>query len=82
MAEHWLVQKTGSIGVDVRTLQHLLTHHGHTVGADGEFGPATQAAVTELLCGFLHSSSYVEAANMRRQARQALVVAGRRGVIA
>ena len=35
----------------------------------------------EALCGFLHSVSYVEAANMRHPARQALVLAGRRVVI-
>jgi len=47
MASDWPVQQVGSKGVDVRTVQHLLTHHGHTVGADGFFGPATQGAVAD-----------------------------------
>lgn len=47
MANDWPVQKVGSTGVDVRALQLLLTHHGHTIEADGNFGPATQAAVSD-----------------------------------
>lgn len=46
MASDWPLQQVGSTGVDVRTVQRLLTHHGHAVLADGVFGPATQAAVT------------------------------------
>ena len=41
----WPTQKTGSTGEDVRTVQHLLGVHGHPVGVDGQFGPATKAAV-------------------------------------
>jgi peptidoglycan hydrolase-like protein with peptidoglycan-binding domain len=47
MASEWPLQQVGSTGVDVRTVQHLLTHHGHAVAADGVFGPVTQAAVTD-----------------------------------
>ena len=47
MAEQWPLQQVGSTGVDVRTVQHLLTQHGHTVGADGVYSPATQGAVTD-----------------------------------
>ncbi len=47
MASDWPTQQVGSKGVDVRTVQHLLTQQGHPVGADGIFGPATQAAVTD-----------------------------------
>lgn len=46
MASEWPAQQVGSIGVDVRTVQQLLTHHGHPLLADGMFGPVTQAAVT------------------------------------
>lgn len=46
MAQNWPVQQVGSTGVDVRTVQHLVTHHGHAVGVDGVFGPTTEAAVT------------------------------------
>jgi hypothetical protein len=41
------LQQVGSTGVDVRTVQHLLTQHGRAVNADGVFGPATQGAVTD-----------------------------------
>ncbi len=47
MAEQWPNQQVGSTGVDVRTVQHLLTQQGHAVGSDGGYGPTTQAAVTD-----------------------------------
>jgi peptidoglycan hydrolase-like protein with peptidoglycan-binding domain len=37
----------GDQGHPVRTLQHLLRHHGHDVEVDGSFGPLTEAAVRD-----------------------------------
>ncbi len=45
MALTWPVQKNGSSGEPVRSVQYLLRAHGHTVTADGIFGPATEATV-------------------------------------
>jgi peptidoglycan hydrolase-like protein with peptidoglycan-binding domain len=45
MASNWPVQQVGSKGEDVRTVQHLLTQHGHPVTVDGIFGPVTESAV-------------------------------------
>jgi murein L,D-transpeptidase YcbB/YkuD len=45
MASAWPVQQLGSKGEDVRTVQYLLTHHGHPTAVDGMFGPVTEAAV-------------------------------------
>jgi murein L,D-transpeptidase YcbB/YkuD len=42
----WPTQHLGSSGEDVRTVQYLLTAHGHPVAADGAYGPATRTAVT------------------------------------
>ncbi len=47
MASDWPLQQVGGTGVDVRTVQHLLTHHGYPVAADGVFGAVTQGAVTD-----------------------------------
>lgn len=41
----WPTQQVGRTGEDVRTVQHLLRVHGHTVTVDGQFGPATRTAV-------------------------------------
>jgi hypothetical protein len=41
----WPIQKSGSAGEGVRTVQHLLRAHGATIVADGIFGPLTDAAV-------------------------------------
>jgi peptidoglycan hydrolase-like protein with peptidoglycan-binding domain len=41
----WPIEKNGSAGEDVRTVQHLLQAHGATLVADGLFGPQTDAAV-------------------------------------
>jgi hypothetical protein len=41
----WPIQKSGSTGEDVRTVQHLLRAHGATIAADGVFGALTDAAV-------------------------------------
>ncbi|OLF05455.1 peptidoglycan-binding protein [Actinophytocola xinjiangensis] len=38
-------QTTGNRGVDVQTIQYLLTHHGHQTTADGIFGSGTTASV-------------------------------------
>lgn len=46
MASEWPTQQVGGKGVDVRSVQHLLTQHGQVVVADGSFGPVTQVAVT------------------------------------
>ncbi|WP_044378158.1 peptidoglycan-binding domain-containing protein [Streptomyces cyaneogriseus] len=41
----WPVLKAGARGTEVTALQHLLTARGHSLTADGAFGPATTAAV-------------------------------------
>ncbi|HEX2149743.1 MAG TPA: peptidoglycan-binding protein [Actinomycetota bacterium] len=45
MAVEWPVKQLGDQDQAVRTLQHLLNHHGCDLEADGVFGEATQAAV-------------------------------------
>lgn len=45
MALTWPLEKQGSTGEDVRTVQYLVTAQGHPTGVDGDFGPATKAAV-------------------------------------
>jgi hypothetical protein len=47
----WPIQQTGSHGEDVRTVQYLLAVHGHAVTVDGQFGPATKAAVQAFQSG-------------------------------
>src|SRR6516225_9229815 len=41
----WPLEKQGSKGEDVRTVQYLVTAQGHSTGVDGVFGPATKSAV-------------------------------------
>ena len=41
----WPLEKEGSQGEDVKTVQYLVTAHGHPTGVDGIFGPATKAVV-------------------------------------
>jgi peptidoglycan hydrolase-like protein with peptidoglycan-binding domain len=41
----WPLEKQGSTGEDVKTVQYLVTAQGHPTGVDGDFGPATKAAV-------------------------------------
>ena len=41
----WPQQQQGSTGEDVKTVQYLVTAHGHSTGVDGVFGPQTKAAV-------------------------------------
>jgi peptidoglycan hydrolase-like protein with peptidoglycan-binding domain len=41
----WPLEQEGSTGEDVKTVQYLVTAHGHPTGADGIFGPLTKAAV-------------------------------------
>jgi N-acetyl-anhydromuramyl-L-alanine amidase AmpD len=44
----WPVLANGSSGEQVRTLQYLLLQHGAaTLTVDGQYGPATQSAVTD-----------------------------------
>ncbi|OJF15067.1 peptidoglycan-binding domain-containing protein [Couchioplanes caeruleus] len=41
----WPRVERGATGVDVQTVQHLLTAAGYPVDSDGKFGPGTEAAV-------------------------------------
>ena len=43
--EAWPLVKQGASAHPVQTLQYLLRARGHTVTVDGDFGPATNAAV-------------------------------------
>jgi peptidoglycan hydrolase-like protein with peptidoglycan-binding domain len=45
MAKQWPIQKEGSAGEAVRTIQYLLRARGQSVSVDGIFGPRTEAAV-------------------------------------
>jgi peptidoglycan hydrolase-like protein with peptidoglycan-binding domain len=45
MAKRWPIQKDGSAGEAVRTVQYLLRAHGQSVSVDGIFGPRTEATV-------------------------------------
>ncbi len=45
MALTWPVEQKGSTGENVRTVQYLVTAHGHATGVDGVFGPLTKTAV-------------------------------------
>jgi peptidoglycan hydrolase-like protein with peptidoglycan-binding domain len=45
MALMWPLEQQGSNGEDVKTVQYLVTAHGHPTGIDGVFGPLTKAAV-------------------------------------
>lgn len=45
MSLTWPLQQQGSTGEDVKSVQYLVTAHGHATAADGVFGPATRAAV-------------------------------------
>ena len=45
MALTWPLQQEPSSGEDVRTVQYLVTAHGHATAVDGIFGPLTRAAV-------------------------------------
>lgn len=41
----WRTAGSGAVSPAVKGIQYLLRAHGHSVAADGSFGPATQAAV-------------------------------------
>src|SRR5687768_2832618 len=43
----WPNVKEGQNGATVLTAQHLLRHRGYNISADGDFGPATEAAVKQ-----------------------------------
>jgi peptidoglycan hydrolase-like protein with peptidoglycan-binding domain len=45
VAISWPLQKNGSAGEPVRTVQYLLRAHGEIVTVDGRFGPITQSKV-------------------------------------
>src|ERR1700745_1840991 len=45
MALTWPIEQEGSKGEDVKTVQYLVTAHGHPTGVDVFFGPLTKAAV-------------------------------------
>jgi peptidoglycan hydrolase-like protein with peptidoglycan-binding domain len=45
MARQWPIQKEGSTGEAVRTVQYLLRARGASLAVDGIFGPRTEAAV-------------------------------------
>jgi hypothetical protein len=45
MALTWPLEQNGSTGEDVKTVQYLVTAHGHPTGADGVYGAGTKAAV-------------------------------------
>jgi peptidoglycan hydrolase-like protein with peptidoglycan-binding domain len=45
MALTWPQEQLASTGEDVKTVQYLVTAHGHPTTVDGDYGPKTQAAV-------------------------------------
>jgi hypothetical protein len=45
MALIWPLERDGSTGEDVKTIQYLVTAHGHSTAVDGDFGPGTKGAV-------------------------------------
>lgn len=45
LAADWPLVRKGDSGVQVTTVQHLLTARGHATGADGAFGDGTEAKV-------------------------------------
>ncbi|CAN5892103.1 hypothetical protein BH23ACT12_BH23ACT12_19860 [soil metagenome] len=47
MAVEWPAKQLGDQDQGVRTLQHLLNHHGAALEPDGVFGEATRAAVKQ-----------------------------------
>lgn len=47
----WSTAGPGATGSVVTGIQYLLRAHGHTVAADGSYGPATTAAVTAFQTG-------------------------------
>jgi peptidoglycan hydrolase-like protein with peptidoglycan-binding domain len=45
MALTWPLEQEGTTGEDVKTVQYLVTAHGHSTGVDGVFGSLTKTAV-------------------------------------
>jgi hypothetical protein len=45
MALTWTLEREGSTGEDVKTVQYLVTAQGQPTGVDGDFGAGTKAAV-------------------------------------
>lgn len=44
-ASSWPTVRRGNTGANVSAVQHLLTAHGRSTAADGDFGPGTEASV-------------------------------------
>jgi peptidoglycan hydrolase-like protein with peptidoglycan-binding domain len=51
MNGNWAILRTGARGENVRTLQHLLRHHGLALTVDRIFGPRTEGRVREFQRG-------------------------------
>ncbi len=66
----WPVLRNGSRGEDVRTVQYLLSAHGHHLDVDGVFGPRTEEGVR----GFQSSNGLSSDGIVGRQTWPALVV--------
>lgn len=45
MTLNWQLVQLGSTGEDVKSVQYLVTAHGHPTAVDGNFGPLTKTAV-------------------------------------
>ncbi|GAB3470096.1 peptidoglycan-binding domain-containing protein [Actinophytocola sediminis] len=71
----WPAVASGASGATVRTIQHLLTHHGSTIEVDGAYGQATTQAVREFQTA--HGLSVTGGVNAATW--PALVVTTRRG---
>jgi peptidoglycan hydrolase-like protein with peptidoglycan-binding domain len=73
--EPWSEPKQGDQFAAVTGLQHLLRAHGHDLAADGDFGPATEAAVKSFQSGRGLEPDGIVGADTWRQ----LVITTRRG---
>ncbi|MGH3647613.1 MAG: peptidoglycan recognition protein family protein [Micromonosporaceae bacterium] len=71
----WPTVFRGDGGERVRTVQHLLRHHGATITADGAFGPATDEAVR----GFQTANELESTGAVRQETWQELIVVLRTG---
>ncbi|AEH08214.1 MULTISPECIES: peptidoglycan-binding domain-containing protein [Protofrankia] len=75
MSATWPLQKNGSSGEPVQTIQYLLRAHGYSVTVDGVFGPATEAAVR----AFQSSAGIVVDGAVGDQSWPALIITVRDG---
>lgn len=62
-AASWLVYQKGSSGENVRSIQYMLRQRGSNITADGDFGPATEAAVKSFQSAHHLSADGVVGAN-------------------